>query len=110
MNHQSYTLALLQRRDALAGEARAQFLNRFYGLSCNPTVIFGLSLWLGVLGIDRFFVGDWGKGLLKLFTFGGLYVWWIVDLFLITGRARAKNMAVADAILAEMGGRGDEPA
>lgn len=110
MNHQRYTVALLARRDQVPDGARTHFLPSFFQRSRNPTVIFGLSLWLGFLGIDRFVVGDWGKGVLKLLTVGGFGIWMVVDWFLITARARAKNLAVADIMLAELNGAGDEPA
>ena len=42
-----------------------------------------LSLLLGVLGVDRFYLGKVGTGLLKLVTFGGLGIWALIDLILI---------------------------
>jgi len=42
-----------------------------------------LSFFLGGLGVDRFFTGYIGLGILKLITGGGCGVWWLIDLILI---------------------------
>ncbi|RYE50898.1 MAG: TM2 domain-containing protein [Rhizobiaceae bacterium] len=59
-----------------------------------------LSVVLGAWGVDRFFVGDIGLGLLKLFTLGLCGVMWLIDLFLIRGRVDAVNRAKATEIVA----------
>jgi hypothetical protein len=46
-----------------------------------------LSLFLGGLGIDRFYLGYTGLGVLKLLTGGGCGIWWLIDLILVaTGK------------------------
>lgn len=42
-----------------------------------------LSFFVGVLGIDRFYLGYNGLGILKLVTFGGCGIWALIDLVLI---------------------------
>ena len=42
-----------------------------------------ISFLVGWFGIDRFYLGYTGLGILKLITFGGCGIWYVVDLILI---------------------------
>lgn len=58
----------------------------------DPTVALILSVVVGGWGVDRFYIGDTGLGVLKLLTGGGLGVWWLVDLFVISNRTKTNNV------------------
>lgn len=47
-----------------------------------PSIVL-YSLFLGILGVDRFCLGYTCLGAAKLLTLGGIGVWWVVDLILL---------------------------
>lgn len=56
------------------------------------TVTLILSVLVGQFGIDRFYTGYTGLGILKLLTVGGCGIWWLIDVILIaTGKYRDSN-------------------
>ena len=46
-----------------------------------------ISIFLGEFGIDRFYLGYTGLGIIKLITLGGFGIWWLIDIIKIaTGK------------------------
>ncbi|MCK4996764.1 TM2 domain-containing protein [Candidatus Pacearchaeota archaeon] len=62
----------------------------------NWIVALVFSVIFGSLGVDRFIMGKVGTGLLKLFTFGGFGIWWIVDIILIATKHEFENVQWVD--------------
>jgi len=57
----------------------------------DPNTMLLISIFGGHLGIDRFMLGQTGLGVLKLLTCGGIFIWTIVDWFLIMDISRDHN-------------------
>jgi len=46
-----------------------------------------LAIFLGWLGIDRFYLGNPGIGILKLLTFGVFGIMWLIDIIMIATKS-----------------------
>jgi len=54
--------------------------------------VFFFSLFFGVFGVDRFYLGKFWTGLIKLLTLGGLGIWALIDLTMVmSGSMRDKQ-------------------
>ncbi len=58
----------------------------------NPDISLILSILFGILGVDRFYIGNTGLGVAKLLTRGGFIIWWIIDIFIIQKATKKKNL------------------
>jgi TM2 domain-containing membrane protein YozV len=62
------------------------------GAGKSQLVALLLALFVGVLGIHRFYLGYTGIGIIQLLTLGGFGIWSLIDLILIiTGDLKPKN-------------------
>ena len=83
----------------LSDQQKVLFNGQFLSERKDRTLIFVVSLIFGYLGVDRFLVGDIAWGVLKLLTFGGCGILWLIDLFLIWNRVDVFNRRKAHEIL-----------
>ena len=69
----------------------------------SATATWLLWLFLAEFGAHRFYLGRVGTGIAMLLTLGGLFIWALVDAFLIPGMLRADKRRVEAEILEEIG-------
>jgi len=93
-------LGMLQT--GMSDHQKMAFLSQYNTVKKDRTIALVLSLFLGLYGIDRFYLGDVGLGVVKLVTCGGFLVWALVDLFLVMGRADEINRNLAQQIAAQI--------
>ena len=56
------------------------------------TILAAVGLVFGIAGLHRFYLGKIGTGILMLITFGGLYIWTIIDLIIgVSGGMKDKE-------------------
>lgn len=54
----------------------------------KPSTIFLIAI---LLGWERFWLDDVGLGIVKIITFYGCFIWWLVDIFSAKERAKKYN-------------------
>ncbi len=60
-----------------------------------------LWLFLGIIGVHRFYVGDFFKGTLMFFTLGGFIIGWLVDFIFLQKRIEEYNDALEIDLLSK---------
>lgn len=67
----------------------------------SSVIAYILWLFLGILGVHRFYVGDFFKGILLLFTLGGFIIGWLADFVFLKKRIEEYNDALEIELLAK---------
>ena len=77
-------------------QVETDFLNLYSGkrVETNTVLICSLVGIIGVCGVNRFFLGQIGMGLLHLFTFGLCGIGWLLDLINYKKLALEKNKEI----------------
>ena len=57
----------------------------------NPSTLQIIAVFPGMLGVDRFYMGEILLGFLKYITLGGCGIWWILDMVTAKSRCRGWN-------------------
>lgn len=73
----------------------------------SPMLGLILSIVLGIYGVDRFYKGDIGLGILKLITCGGCCIWYLIDIFNIMDDIRSMNLELLTQLLPQNDGKAD---
>lgn len=87
--YQSFQLSQIREKIAVMDDSKFNMLQSVPLKDPQTSLI--LSLFVGVYGVDRFYIGDTGIGVGKLLTCGGLFVWTIIDWFQIQSATRNNN-------------------
>ena len=82
----------------LTDQQKMMFSSQYDSVKKDSGLIVVLAVILGMSGIDRFMLGDIGMGVLKLFTFGGCGILWIIDIFSAKSRTSDFNRKNANEI------------
>ncbi len=92
--------AVLRRLDSLDPLTQEAFLTEFKKKKKSGFVAF--LLWWLFPAWHYFYVGKVWVNLLFWITFGGLGIWWVIDLFRLSGLVREYNKTVAIGVLKEI--------
>lgn len=94
--------SLLRFREALSHVGEDQYSRISMAPVKDPTTVLLFSIFLGGLGVDRFYIGDTGLGVAKLLV-GGLTfgIWPIIDIYFCYQKVKEQNL---EALLRTMRG------
>ena len=87
------TLTLRDKLDKMSDAKRDEFAKAVSMQNLkSPMTGLILGILLGGIGVDRFYKGDIGLGIIKLLTLGCFGIWTIIDWFLVHKGIRQDNL------------------
>lgn len=86
-----YAPALPQYAQPAQNGPQAVYMTRPDGGRKSLGVAYLLLLILGLLGVHYFYLGLPGRGILRMLTFGGCGILWVIDLFALPSAVRRVN-------------------
>ena len=72
-------------------------MNKMYYQSKIKSTGTAYLFWI-LLGAHYAYLGKWGIQILFWITFGGLGIWWLIDLFTVSGKVEKYNMPIFEEI------------
>lgn len=91
--------SIKQALASMSDEAQSSFEDEYSRKSKSATLMVILAIFFP---IQLFLLGKTGLGVAFLLTAGGVWVWWIVEIFLASGRTREYNQDIASQIVRDM--------
>jgi hypothetical protein len=88
-----------QALSKLPTEIQSTFEDEYKRKYKNKTVMLLLAIFFP---IQHFLLGKVGMGILFFITLGGLWVWWVIEIFLAIPRTRTFNEDLAKTILRDL--------
>ncbi len=89
---------ILTQLAGFSAAQQSQFVDEFKRKARNPTT----ALILAILGLHYFYLNKFGMQALFWITLGGIWIWWIIDLFRIKSIIKDQNKDVAIDIMRSM--------
>ena len=96
---QKFDEEIVRLREDLTDDREKRFFDEELArLRKDPRSALGASILCGLFGVDRFYLGQPWLGALKTLTFGGYFLWYVADWFVIKDAARRRNVEIAQRI------------
>lgn len=101
--HNSLPAMVRDELSRLAPQSQAAFVEEYRRKSKSTGLCYLLWITGSVgFGFQYAYVGKWGIQILYWLTFGGLLIWWFIDLFRIPGMVGNYNKDVAVNVLGSL--------